>query len=132
VSGNTAQHDGGIRGLFESFGSVVSANMAQAGELNCWGLSNSLGYNIETSGDTCGFDQATDQGFVSAEDLKLGPLQDNGGPTMTHALLPGSVAIDVIPDAMCEVDTDQRGEPRPETGGTMCDVGAFELEQDAE
>jgi hypothetical protein len=84
------------------------------------------GYNIESLGDTCGFDQLTDQVSVSADDLKLGPLQDNGGPTETHALLPGSVAIDVIPADMCEVDEDQRGIERPQ--GDACDVGAFELE----
>jgi hypothetical protein len=49
-----------------------------------------------------------------------------------HALLPGSVAIDVIPEAACvdadgePLTEDQRGEPRP--GGTMCDVGAFEVQ----
>ena len=64
---------------------------------------------------------------ISADDLKLGPLQDNGGPTMTHALLPGSVAIDVIPVDACDVDEDQRGLPRP--SGTMCDVGAFEVQE---
>jgi hypothetical protein len=45
-----------------------------------------------------------------------------------HALGEGSVAIDAIPQAECEVDTDQRGQPRPETGGTECDVGAFEVQ----
>jgi hypothetical protein len=54
---------------------------------------------------------------------------------MTHALLPGSVAIDVIPEADCvdaggmPLTTDQRGEPRPEADGTMCDVGAFEVQE---
>ena len=93
----------------------------------------SLGHNIESPGDTCGFDpDGTDQVNVTAEDLKLAPLADNGGPTMTHALLPGSVAIDVIPEEDCldadgePLTTDQRGEPRP--GGTMCDVGAFEVQ----
>ena len=62
---------------------------------------------------------------VNAEDLKLEPLADNGGPK-THALLPGSVAIDLIPEAMCKVDEDQRGVERPQ--GDTCDVGAFELE----
>jgi hypothetical protein len=65
-------------------------------------------------------------------DPMLGPLQDNGGPTMTHALLPGSVAIDRIPPSLCvdadgqPLTEDQRGEPRP--GRTMCDVGAFEVQ----
>jgi len=84
----------------------------------------SNGYNICSPGDNCGFDQPTDQVNVSAGDLKLGPL--DGVPTMTHALLPGSVAIDHIPAIDCAVDDDQRGEPRPETGGDACDVGSFE------
>jgi hypothetical protein len=87
---------------------------------------SSNGYTIESPGDTCGFDQPTDQVSISAEALKLGPLADNGGPTMTHALLPGSVAIDVIPAVMSRVSEDQRGQPRP--GDTMCDVGAFEVQ----
>jgi hypothetical protein len=58
----------------------------------------------------------------------LGPLQNNGGPTETHALLSGSDAINQIPEAACELGEDQRGEPRPETGGTMCDVGAYEVQ----
>jgi hypothetical protein len=92
------------------------------------------GYNIEVGGDSCGFDATGDQINVSAEALNLGPLADNGGPTMTHALGAGSVAIDWIPEADCvdadgqPVTTDQRGQPRPETGGTMCDVGAFEVQ----
>ena len=45
---------------------------------------------------------------------------------MARALQPGSVAIDVIPADMCDVTDDQRGQPRP--GGTMCDVGAFEVQ----
>jgi hypothetical protein len=98
------------------------------------GGATSGGGNLESPGDTCGFDQPTDLVNVSAEDLKLGPLADNGGPTMTHALLPGSVAINRIPEVDCvdaegePLTTDQRGEPRPETGGTMCDVGAFEVQ----
>jgi hypothetical protein len=47
-------------------------------------------------------------------------------PGMTHALGEGSVAIDVIPEAMCEVDEDQRGVTRPQ--GSACDVGAFEVQ----
>ncbi len=100
----------------------------------CEGDIASGGYNIESPGDTCGFDQLSDQVDVSAEDLKLGELADNGGPTMTHALLPGSVAIDRIPATDCvdadgePLTEDQRGLPRPETGGSMCDVGAFEVQ----
>jgi hypothetical protein len=88
------------------------------------------GYNIESPGDIGGFDQEGDQVGVTAEELNLGPLQDNGGGTPTHALLPGSVAIDVIPTDDCvdadgePLSTDQRGFPRD----SMCDVGASEVQ----
>jgi hypothetical protein len=64
---------------------------------------------------------------------KLGLLQMNGGPTPTHALLPGSPAID---QGNCfGVHTDQRGWHRPfdypsipnAPGGDGSDIGAFEL-----
>jgi hypothetical protein len=62
----------------------------------------------------------------------FGPLQDNGGPTPTHALLQTSAAIDSTIDTLGCVDetgttllTDQRGTPR--AIGRRCDVGAFEF-----
>jgi hypothetical protein len=85
----------------------------------------SNGHNIESPGNTCGFDQPTDQAGIMELQLDLGPLQDNGGPTMTHALGGDSVAIDKIPADMCEVDEDQRGFPRD----SMCDVGSFEVQE---
>jgi len=93
---------------------------------------DSGGYNIESPGNTCGFDQDTDQ---PAEDqLNLGPLENNGGPTETHALPENSVAIDRIPEADCVdgagelLTADQRGEPRPAGESSRCDVGAFEVQ----
>jgi hypothetical protein len=103
---------------------LIDGACAQQGEVT-W---TSSGYNIESPGDTCAFDQGTDEAGVSANDLKLAALANNGGPTQTHALGAGSVAIDVIPANSCEVAEDQRGQPRPETGGAMCDVGAFEVQ----
>jgi len=90
----------------------------------------SNGYNIESPGNTCGFDQTGDQASVSAVQLDLGPLADNGGLTMTHALEAGSVAIDQIPEADCQVSEDQRGLPRPVVivGPESCDVGSFEVQ----
>jgi hypothetical protein len=103
-------------------------------EGDCVGGLTSNGHNIESPGNTCGFDpDGTDQVDVTEEELNLGELAANGGPTMTHkpgdgGFGEGSVAIDQIPQASCGATADQRGQPRPETGGTMCDVGAFEVQ----
>src|SRR6185436_13741966 len=73
-----------------------------------------------------------DQVGVSAAQLKLGPLQDNGGPTPTMALLLGSPAVDK--GKKFGVLTDQRGQPRPyddpaipnASGSDGTDIGAYE------
>ena len=58
----------------------------------------------------------------------LGPMQNNGGPTETMALGPGSAAIDAADDAICAAapvnSLDQRGVARPQ--GLHCDIGAVE------
>jgi CSLREA domain-containing protein len=70
-------------------------------------------------------------GGFSAVDPMLGPLQDNGGLTQTHALSIGSLAIDAGNSGGCAdnlgapLTTDQRGLPRP--FGAHCDIGAYEL-----
>ena len=56
----------------------------------------------------------------------LGLLQLNGGTTPTHALLPGSPAIDSANSAFC-TPVDQRRVARPR--GPLCDIGAFEAAQ---
>jgi hypothetical protein len=56
-------------------------------------------------------------------DPLLGPLADNGGPTLTHALLDGSPALDAAL-YLASVAVDQRGVPRPQDGTS--DIGAFE------
>jgi len=62
---------------------------------------------------------------IITADPKLGPLADNGGLTLTHALLPGSSALDRGTSAGAP-STDQRGVSRPQ--GSGYDIGAFELE----
>jgi hypothetical protein len=65
----------------------------------------------------------TPAGGDSFPDPKLGPLANNGGPTLTMALLPGSPAIDAGNTSLAPA-TDQRGFPRP--AGLAADIGAFE------
>lgn len=84
------------------------------------------GGNIESPGDTCLFDDPADQVNVTAGQVNLDVLADNDGPTETHALLPGSAAIDSAVLANCPL-YDQRGAPRPDMGGTDCDSGAYEV-----
>lgn len=62
------------------------------------------------------------------DDPLLGPLQDNGGPTLTHALLPGSPAIDAGNNTS-NLDFDQRGEGFARVVGAAADIGAFETQQ---
>jgi hypothetical protein len=76
------------------------------------------------------FADASCSGASPVVDLHLDPrgLADNGGPTQTIALLPGSPAVDAGDAAVCAatpVDgVDQRGAARPD--GLACDIGAFE------
>ena len=73
--------------------------------------------NLDSDGSCAGFTH-------SGATPMLGPLADNGGYPKTHALLPGSPALDAATGA-CLPD-DQRAEPRP--GGAACDLGAYEAQ----
>ena len=83
------------------------------------------GNNIESPGDTCGSAAWVTLSAFLRLNSKLGPLQQNGGPTQTHEPGSGSLAIDAIDAADCEVEDDQRGVERPQ--GARCDVGAVEV-----
>jgi hypothetical protein len=65
------------------------------------------------------------KGNLLGVDPRLGPLQDNGGPTCTQALLPDSPAINAGTKKDAP-DTDQRGVSRPQ--GPKTDIGAYEFE----
>jgi len=122
VSDNTAgTHSGGIGGgpTARLKNTIVANNPGG----NCGGLVTSDGHNLENSA-TCGFTAAGD---LINTDPQLGPLQNNGGlyQTETHALLPGSPAIDAGDNVGCP-PADQRGVARPQ--GARCDIGSYEFE----
>ena len=131
ISGNGAAfHGGGIEGSATLQNSIV-ANSPKGG--NCLGTMTSKGYNL--SGDnTCNFHNSGDRNNT---DPLLGALQNNGGPTQTQALLPGSPAIDAGNPSGCTdsqgnlLKTDQRGYPRHDPEDTRgCDMGAYERQSD--
>src|SRR6476646_2780786 len=91
------------------------------------GTVTSLGYNL-SSDNGGGF--LTGPGDQINTDPLLGPLQDNGGPTLTHALLPGSPAIDTgDPNFTPPPTYDQRGNPFVRVFGGRIDIGSFEVQR---
>lgn len=85
----------------------------------------SFGHNLASDNSCVGLDAVGDQVDI---DPLLAALANNGGNTRTHALLPGSPAIDSADTDACNgkltAGVDQRGAPRPELVG--CDIGAHE------
>jgi hypothetical protein len=134
IAGNAATQGGNIynHGSSLTFQNSIVANTASGG--NCSGVAvTSNGYNLSSDG-TCNFNNTGD---LNNTNPILGPLQDNGGPTKTQALLFGSPAIDAGNPGGCTdgqgrlLRTDQRGEPRPDHEDTSgCDMGAYESQSD--
>ena len=99
---------------------TIIADNTSGGDCDGAGTFTSLGHNLDSDG-TCSLSVAS--GDMPNTDPLHGPLRDNGGATFTHALLPGSPAIDAGDDSAAP-DTDQRGVPRPQ--GAHSDIGAYE------
>jgi len=138
VSANSAYNGGGIAAAsiypLALRNSVVAGNSATLGP-DCWSSGTGLDsqdYNFIANTNGCVITGATTHDIYN-QDPMLGPLADNGGPTMTHALLPGSPAIDA--GLSGRVATDQRGQARPVDfplianagDGDGSDIGAYEV-----
>jgi hypothetical protein len=111
VAGNSSSTNNGpdISGTLQS---TSSNNLVGIGDSNLSGISNGPNGNLIGSS-------------VSPIDARLGPLADNGGPTLTEALLPDSPARGAGSLSFATA-TDQRGLPR--TVGGEIDVGAFQTQ----
>jgi hypothetical protein len=131
IASNTVTTGSAGPGGIQNYGIVTFRNavLAHNQNANCSNADTMIsnGHNLD-SGATCGLSATGD---ITDTDPLLGPLQDNGGDTWTHALLQGSPAIDTGTNTGCP-PTDQRGVSRPVDGdldGTAtCDIGAYEYE----
>jgi uncharacterized repeat protein (TIGR01451 family) len=130
ISGNTGLNN--VGGIGNSLGTVTLQNSIVAGNTtsgigpDCNGTIGSAGYNLIGNTSGCAF--APGVGDLINIAARLGPLQDNGGSTLTQALLPGSPAINAGNPAGC---TNNSGAPLPfDQRGYLrigrCDIGAYE------
>ncbi len=129
----------GLGGSIWLQNSIVFSNSNQTGSgFDCassGGVITSLGYNMgdDDANADCPFTESTDREAAGAATDHLMALDDNDGPTRTHALTATSTAKNKIPlgSSGCEADTlDQRGFLRASGNGVRCDIGAYELGAD--
>ena len=109
--------------------SIVAANPDSTGpdDLYLQGLVLNSSNNLVGVDETASL-SAADNNLLNVSNPELGPLANNGGPTETMALLPGSQAMYVGSIAAVSGTTDQRGFPRIVNGAV--DIGAFEGQEE--
>ncbi|MDZ4659007.1 MAG: choice-of-anchor Q domain-containing protein [Bythopirellula sp.] len=127
ISGNSAGSSGG--GIYSNFGTVTLDNTIVANSVTGGDISGSVSGSFNLIEDGSG-----GLGLLNtiSGDPLLGQLQDNGGPTFTHALLVGSPAIDAgDPGFVPPPDYDQRGVGFDRVVNGRIDIGAFEVQADS-
>ena len=119
-----------VEGHLDYVNTIIAGNPGKGGSCIIGGQGGYLGKgSVGTNSNNWVGGGGCDSDYSG--DPMLGPLADNGGDTWTHALLPGSPAIDAVPAISCALLTDQRGAPRPvvqTSPDTPCDIGAFEVQ----
>jgi hypothetical protein len=119
IAENTSISGGGLL-IDRTWIHITNSLVARNSPNNCQGSMQPFNPNLDDDG-SCGFD-------IIAAPL-LGPLADNGGSTLTHAIPSSSPAVDAVlvctaMNSSVPVSVDQRGSPRPQ--GVSCDLGAYE------
>jgi hypothetical protein len=128
ITGNSAPSGGGIYnvGSVEVSNTILNAGALGENIFNSGGTVTSDGYNL-SSDDGGGY--LNGPGDQINTDPLLGPLQNNGGPTFTHALLPGSPAINAgDPSFTPPPYYDQRGPLFRRIFHRRIDVGSLEAQ----
>jgi hypothetical protein len=132
VSGNSSAGVGGgvenVSGTVIVGNTILAENAASSSGPDAFGNFASQGNNLIGATDgSFGWASSDLTGtIVEPLDPLLAPMGNDGGPTQTMALLPGSPAIDAGNNALVPagITTDQRGFPRIVNG--IVDIGAFE------
>jgi hypothetical protein len=135
LSNNSAAGTGGgiaNGGTLNLTNTIVAGNSAPIGpDIDNFGTVSTADHNLIGDGTGSGISNGVNGNQVGGNgnpviDPRLGPLANNGGPTQTLALLPGSPALGKADNAAAP-HTDQRGHVRLDEAGETTDIGAFEL-----
>ena len=128
LSGNSASNGGGIsNGGTLTLRHTIVANSPSGGD--CTGPASDGGHNLQWPGTDCG------ETHSDRLDPLLDPLANNGGPTQTIALLPGSPAINAGDPEVCANPPVNGARPArlcaAGHGHTQCSIGAYEADSPA-
>jgi hypothetical protein len=124
-----------IAGILNLINTIVAGNTTPigVGGPDIFGFVATADHNLIGDGNgSLGISNGVNENIVGGElghpviNADLGPLQNNGGPTQTMALLAGSRAIGHADNSKAPAK-DQRGLPRIDEAGETTDIGAFEL-----
>lgn len=124
IADNVAESVGG----YDFGGGIHNADIGELNMTNVLSADNIGGDCVQRATLATNITNMIEDGGCSAQytgDPILGPLTNNGGPTETHALALGSLAVDSASTTTPLTSEDQRGVSRPQIGAA--DIGAYEL-----
>jgi hypothetical protein len=133
VANNTSREDlaaGVFAGSsFDLHSSLMADNISQASPISLFDVQIGSGDAITGEKNLITFTSATPPGDTITACPLIGPLVNNGGPTLTQAIAHNSPAIDAGENTLTEPPTwDQRGSGFPRTVGAGTDIGAYEYQ----